>query len=139
MNGHGEKLSRKMEPLIAALLTQPTISQAAQVAGISEATARRWLRREEFLEHYRKARLEVVSHAVARLQHASHQAVDTLIAVMADSEAPAAARVSAGKAALDIGREEMLEEYEAKMAKAEKVLERLIEAVYGRQKGKAPA
>ena len=44
MRGHGEKLSRKQEALISALLLAPTLAEAAQAAGIHEATAWRWLR-----------------------------------------------------------------------------------------------
>ena len=42
--GHGEKLSRKQEQAIAALLEQPTIDAAAQVVGVSERTIRNWLK-----------------------------------------------------------------------------------------------
>ena len=61
MTGHGEKLSRKAELFIVALLTQPTVTAAAQTIGVSEATARRWLQREEFQERYREARQEALS------------------------------------------------------------------------------
>lgn len=44
MSGHGEKLSRKQEALVAALLIEPTHAAAALKAGISEATLHRWLR-----------------------------------------------------------------------------------------------
>ena len=38
MSGHGEKLTRKQEAAIAALLLQPTITAAAAAVGIGEAT-----------------------------------------------------------------------------------------------------
>ena len=47
-SGHGEKLTRKKELAIVALLTEPTITKAASSAGISEATLRRWMRLDEF-------------------------------------------------------------------------------------------
>jgi len=43
LKGHGEKLSRKQEQAIAALLTCPTIEQAAKAAGVGETTLWRWL------------------------------------------------------------------------------------------------
>jgi hypothetical protein len=60
MTGHGEKLSRKREQAIAALLTQPTIAAAAKMAGIGERTLRRWLKLPEFASAYDAARREVV-------------------------------------------------------------------------------
>ncbi len=41
MKGHGQKLTRKQEALIAALLTEPTHAAAAARAGVSEATLHR--------------------------------------------------------------------------------------------------
>ncbi len=43
MNGHGEKLTRKQDAAIGALLSHPTISAAAQSVGLGEATLRRLL------------------------------------------------------------------------------------------------
>jgi hypothetical protein len=81
MKGHGQKLSRKQEALIAALLTEPTHTAAAIKASVSEATLYRWLRLGEFRAAYRQARRELVEGAVGRIQAATGQAVDTLLAV----------------------------------------------------------
>ena len=40
MSGHGEKLTRKQDAAIGALLSQSTISAAAESVGIGEATLR---------------------------------------------------------------------------------------------------
>ncbi len=101
MKGHGEKHSRKKELAVGALITEPTISKAAQVAGIGEVTLWRWLQLPAFQDEYRKARREAVSHAVARLQRISGHAVEALSSVMSDTEAPASSRVSAAKAVLE--------------------------------------
>jgi len=100
--GHGEKLSRRQEAAIAALLLHPTLKAAAKAAGIGEKTLWRWLQDEGFRAAYQAARQEAVSQAIARLQHVAGDAVDTLRDVAADSEAPPAARVSAAKAILDL-------------------------------------
>ena len=55
MSGHGEKLTRKQDAAIGALLSQPTISAAAQSVGLGEATLRRWLKDPGFLAAYRSA------------------------------------------------------------------------------------
>ena len=101
MKGHGEKLSRKQEALISALLTTPTLAEAAQIAGIGEVTAWRWLKDATFQATYREARRAVVQHAIAQVQQATGEAVATLRTVMQDSESPASARVSAAKAILE--------------------------------------
>ena len=79
MIGHGEKLTRKHEEAITALLGQPTIGDAAKQVGIGEATMRRWMKLEDFLAAYRAARAQVVESAIAHLQAAAGQAVETLV------------------------------------------------------------
>ncbi len=101
MTGHGEKLNRKQEQAIAALLSCPTIGEAARATGISESTLLRWLQQDEFQDHYREARREAIGQAIANLQKASSEAVKTLQDVMKDMTAPAPARVSAAKIVLD--------------------------------------
>ena len=81
MSGHGEKLSRRQEAAIAALLAEPTLAAAATAAGIGEATLRRWLRLDAFRTAYRQARRELVESAVGRVQAATGQAVDSLLEV----------------------------------------------------------
>jgi len=95
------KWTRKQEALISALLTAPSLAAAAQQAGLSEVTAWRWLKDATFQATYREARRAVVQHAIAQVQHATGEAVETLRSVMQDAEAPASARVSAAKAILD--------------------------------------
>jgi hypothetical protein len=76
--GHGEKLSRKMEQAIAALLSKPTLQTAAQEVGISATTLWRWLQIQTFKTRYRAARLEVVDAAIREVQGAATEAVETL-------------------------------------------------------------
>ena len=63
-------MSRRQDALISALLLAPTLAEAAQMAGISEATAWRWLKDKAFQTAYREARREVVRQAVAQVQQA---------------------------------------------------------------------
>lgn len=94
-------MTAKMDKLLAALLESPTIQSAAKVAGISEATALRYMKGDDFATAYRDARREVVSHSITSLQHACINAVATLCAVCDDTEAPASSRVTAAKAILE--------------------------------------
>jgi DNA-binding MurR/RpiR family transcriptional regulator len=82
MIGHGEKLTRKQEQAIAALLSEQTLATAAERTGVSEATLRRWLKLDGFVAEYRTARREVVEKATAQLQQASWAASSTLIKLL---------------------------------------------------------
>src|SRR5262249_48069203 len=100
MKGHGEKLSRKQDEAIAALLPHSTLASAAKAAGIGEKTLWRWLRLESFQKAYGQARREAVSRAVARLHQVTVQAVETLESVMKQNDSPAA-RVNAARTVLE--------------------------------------
>jgi len=120
MKGHGEKLSRKQEALISALLTAPRLADAAQTAGIGEVTAWRWLKQEAFQTAYHEARRAVVQHAIVQVQHATGTAVQTLLAVMQDANAPASAKVSAAKTILETAVKAVeLEDLEVRIAALE--------------------
>ena len=118
--GHGEKITRKQELAIAALVSEPSIGKAAAKAGIAKKTLWRWLQRNAFREAYRKAKMELVRHAMAQLQAAMVEAVQTLRDVMGDIEATPSARVSAAKAVMALGlKATELEELEARVEKLE--------------------
>ena len=72
------KQKRLEDAALAALLSQPTLAQAAQQAGISESTMLRWLADPAFKARYREARRQVVELAVTNLQQSTADAVDTL-------------------------------------------------------------
>ena len=83
MKGHGEKLTRKQEQAIAALLSETTVAAAAERAGVGEVTLWRWLKLPDFTSAYREARRQVVEKAVAQLQHSSWAASTTLLKLLA--------------------------------------------------------
>jgi hypothetical protein len=100
MLGHGEKQERLLELAIAALLTESTVEAAAAKAGVSYATLKGWLRRDEaFREEYAAARREILQGTVSRLLAASTRAVDTLVGLL-DCDRPAT-RARAAVAVLD--------------------------------------
>jgi hypothetical protein len=74
--GHGEKLTRKQEQAIAALLSEPTLEAAAGTAGISVRTLKTWLTLDDFRRAFDAARRQVLSDTVSRLAFAGTQAVD---------------------------------------------------------------
>ena len=81
VTGHGQKMARKQEAVIAALLTEPSYAAAAAKAGVSESSICKWLRQPAFCKAYRSARRELLENTIGRLQAATGQAVDTLVQV----------------------------------------------------------
>ena len=100
-NGHKPELKGKQAVALAALLSQPTVADAARVAQVSEPTLWRYLRDPAFAAEYRAGRREVVSHAVMRLQADSAQAAKVLREIADDTTAPASARVTAARVILE--------------------------------------
>src|SRR4051794_12460605 len=101
MKVQSAKLNRKQEQAVAALLTHPTIAQAAKSIGIGETTLLRWLEDDGFRQAYQSARRECVEAAVGLLQKASGSAVAVLVSVMADTAKPGSVRISAARSVLD--------------------------------------
>jgi len=118
MRGHGAKFGRKREEAIAALLSNRNLEEAAHAIGINTNTLLRWLKIPEFRDEYRRARREVVSQAVARLQQATGAAGTTILRLMTDQNVPPAVRLRAAECAFalavkGIETEDILERLEA--------------------------
>jgi hypothetical protein len=96
----GEKLSRNQEKAIAALLTKPTVEEAATEAGVTSRTLRNWFHDSGFAAAYRAERRRAVDHGVAKLQAGMVAAVNTLMDAMSDSELDASDRIRAADAFL---------------------------------------
>ncbi|PYU21725.1 MAG: hypothetical protein DMG30_16925 [Acidobacteria bacterium] len=91
MTGHGEKLSRKQEAAIGALLICSSLPEAASAAGVSQSSLRRWLKNETFARRYREERLRMLEGTINLLRQKSLAAVETLAGVADDKESPAGA------------------------------------------------
>lgn len=99
--GHGEKQSRLQELAIVNLLTQPTITDAAQNTGVNERTLYRWMKEEEFREKYDNARKQMVNQALVYLQSLTGKATKKLEEIIDDNNTPANVKVSAIRTVLD--------------------------------------
>src|SRR4029453_16725936 len=102
MIGHGEKLSRKQDQVITALVTCASITEAAAQCGLAEVTLRRWLKQDGFQAAYRDARRQVVQSVIAQCEHAGTALITTLRAIVDNQDTPPTARIQAAKVVLDV-------------------------------------
>lgn len=124
MAGHGEKLGRKQDEAIAALLTQRNIEDAARQAGIGGRTLIRWLKLPEFQTAYREARRAAFGQSIARLQQAASAAATTLLKIMVDPNAPASCRLRAADSVLFHAAKAIeIEDIEARVTELERAAE----------------
>ena len=127
--GHGEKLTRRQEVAVAALLATPTIGTAAEAAKVSESTLRRWLQRPDFAEAYQAARRQALAQTIGRLAQDSARAVGVLAEVMDNREAPPAVRASAAKALIELAmRGAELSDFAERLAAIEALVSQAMEA-----------
>src|ERR1035441_1781243 len=101
MVGHGQKLSRKKEQAIAALLSQRGIEEAARAAGIGTTPRPRGLRFPESRAEFLPTRRDVVHQANARIQQNAGAAPAVLLKLMADHTTPASVRMRSAECVLN--------------------------------------
>lgn len=106
------------ERALSALLTSKTKLEAAEKAGITDRTMRRYFETPEFCQRYREAFAGVVQDATRRAQQLLEPALSTLQTVMEDEEIPAQARITAAKSIID---------YSLKLTEQADILEQLRE------------
>jgi DNA invertase Pin-like site-specific DNA recombinase len=109
------KSTAQAERIILALLEHFTEEKAAVTLGMSTSTIRRWLKRPEFQELYRKARLDAFSHVTGRAQYMAPSAAATLTSIANDPTASPAAQFRAAEALLKHANTFQLEELKARM------------------------
>ncbi len=79
LTGHGQKLTRKQEEVIAALLTERTYAAAAAKAGVGERTIYRWRLLPDFCIAFEKAKQESVKSAICHLQLGTRPVSEVLL------------------------------------------------------------
>lgn len=85
-----------------ALLTSPTIGDAANTAGVGERTLHTWLAEDEaFKTALRQAQDQAIDTAVSRLAGAATDAAHTLATIANNTAEKASTRVTASRAILD--------------------------------------
>jgi hypothetical protein len=122
MKGHGEKLGRKKEQAILALITARNTEEAAKSIGVSAKTLLRWQKLPEFERAYREARVAAFRQSTARLQQASTPAVTTLLKILVDPAAPLAVKARCAYYILDQTKKAIeTEDIEARLSELERV------------------
>ena len=100
--GHGAKSEAVRQRAILALLSEPTISKAAENCGVGERTLRRWLTDDAiFQQQLAETRRAMFETAMNRLQPLAAEAVETLAALM--RSAPPAVRLGAARTVAELG------------------------------------
>lgn len=91
------ELSKNQEKLLIALMTTATIKDASAQAGITTATAYKYLNDPVFKEEYRRVRREAFEQATSKIVGSVDEAVEVLRTVMNDEEEVGATRVQAAR------------------------------------------
>lgn len=102
------ELTRRQNQVLAALLTEPTLGDAAEVAGVSKRTIQNYLSTPEFLSELRHKQNIIVSLVTANLVASMTEAVGVLRRIMHDGEATLATQSRAADSLLRHAKE-MLE------------------------------
>jgi hypothetical protein len=119
---HGDK-SRQREALLVALMSCPTVSQAAQQAGLSKSTALRWLTEPAFRQRYDDVRRQALEETLHYLQRSMLAAAAKLNALLLDRDSRPMVQLGAARAILEYGlRAVEMQEFSARLAALEQQL-----------------
>jgi hypothetical protein len=100
MSQFEEKLTRKQEAAILALLSSRSVEEAARVAGVNPRSLYRWQKEPAFNAAYRKVKRAAFSQSIARMHQMASAAVTTLGKIMVDPNTPPATKVRAADSIL---------------------------------------
>jgi hypothetical protein len=124
MAARKSSLERKQEEVIAALLTQRNMEEAARTAGVAPRTLIRWMKVPEFQKAYREARRAAFHQSIARLQQGTSAAATTLIKLLLDQNTPAAVRARVADSIFNHASKAIeIEDIEARVTELERAAE----------------
>jgi len=123
-------ISGKQQRAILALLSTKNVAEAAARAKVGERTLWRWLGEPMFRVQLAGAEADMLDAATRRLLQLQEGAIETVQAIMQDSEANASVRLRAAQAVLD---------YLLKLRELRNVEQRLtaLEMAYAREQTQA--
>ena len=93
----------KRELLLSALLTNPTIKQAAASVDVPESTAYNWLRDPEFSAEYKQRKRQAVEEASDFLQSRINEAAGVIAGLMNDTKVSPRTRLDAARSIIEFG------------------------------------
>ena len=93
---------RKKEEAIAALMRGRNIEQAAKDCGLGYRTLKTWLASDWFQSEYQAAKNQLLDSTINQLRTIGSEGVAGLRDVVTNTDSPPAARVSAGRAILEV-------------------------------------
>jgi hypothetical protein len=124
MAGLNDKISRKQEEAIVALLSQRSVEEAARSSGTPVRTVYRWLKDPNFDTAYRAARRHAYGQSISRLQQGATAAATTLLKVMIDPATPPSTKVRASEAVLSHAAKAIeIEDIDARLRELERAAE----------------
>ena len=124
MAARNSSLERKQEDVIAALLTQRNMEEAARTAGVGIRTLIRWMKLPEFQKAYREARRAAFGQAIARLQQGTSAAATTLLKLLIEPGTPASVRARVPDSILNHAAKAIeIEDIEARVTELERAAE----------------
>lgn len=97
-------MTSKKRKALAALISSPTIRQAAANSGVGYATLREWLRNdEEFINAYKAATAQIVDDAVFEARQSLSLGLSALRRIAEDERQNGAVVAQASRALLEFG------------------------------------
>lgn len=117
------QLKKTEASVIEALLTNETVTRAAEQAGMSRQHVHRLLRDPDFAKALRRARAEAHNHAMSRLCHLSSKAVSVLESALDGTDIPKT-QFLAARAVLDFSGQAIATDFEDRIQEIEQQLER---------------
>ena len=94
------KITAKHRQAIAALLQQPTITQAAAEVGVTKRTLHNWLVDSDFRAELDAAETALIESVARQVSTAADEAAQVLRSVMADEDASTGEKIRAARAVL---------------------------------------
>jgi hypothetical protein len=88
-------LTANQQKALAALLNSTSLAEAAETAGLSTATLKRYLAEDRFANAFRDLRLQVLDLTVAGLQAACSDSLKVVLEIVRDEEEEKALRLKA--------------------------------------------
>lgn len=96
-------MTHKQERALQALLTSRTVKEAAEKAGTTDNTIRRYMKDPEFITVYKERVSEIMEAATRNLQQNFSAAIDRLGRIVANDEESSTNHIAAARALLDYG------------------------------------